>query len=330
LPRGEGSSFGLNNVGTLLNDARRAFGLLRSPLLMPLMLSGDTDQYSNVGFIGPAYQKAADSLGALNNASTATLQNMGLNTQADYQTARSDVLDELARLNYSASEIAAVQRGGAPLLKAGWSNASKFVGSVDNGPRIEVYPADISGNGPQMTVYPADSPHPSEYFITTPIIQGGKMALGTTYPALPPRGWKEFILTSPADSGLPPQHVMYSEGQGLSLSDLDKKLGVVEKQLVYNSAGQPVIRGWVGTMDDLLAIAEHRAGGSLDNLIVRKPDYWRAPDDSMEIEWTLSGHASPVEGPHVKIMYPDETGKMKVSEKYFVKGMDRYLKPTKF
>ncbi|MFJ8627846.1 RHS repeat-associated core domain-containing protein [Kitasatospora sp. NPDC093550] len=78
----------------------------------------------------------------------------------------------------------------------------------------------------------------------------------------------------------------------------------VQSRMVTNSANQQVERLTVGSEDDLLAIADHLAGGSLDNFENRKPDFWRGklPDGThRDIEFNLEGHKTPPEGPHVKL-----------------------------
>jgi hypothetical protein len=89
-----------------------------------------------------------------------------------------------------------------------------FVGELDNGPRMTVYPGENSSNGPSFTVYPAGATRPSDFLVITPIFEDGQMARGTSYPALPEKGWREFILHTPSDSGVTPLHVMYSESTG--------------------------------------------------------------------------------------------------------------------
>jgi len=86
----------------------------------------------------------------------------------------------------------------------------------------------------------------------------------------------------------------YLEGCGVNVSS----------RTVTNSAGQQVVRNTVKNEDDLLSVADHLAGGSLDNFAERKPNFWRGqlPDGThRDIEFNLVGHDFPPEGPHVKL-----------------------------
>ncbi|GAA1380935.1 LamG-like jellyroll fold domain-containing protein [Catellatospora chokoriensis] len=86
----------------------------------------------------------------------------------------------------------------------------------------------------------------------------------------------------------------------------------VTSRTVTNSAGQQVERHTVDNEDDLLAIADHLAGGSLDNFENRKPDFWRGqlPDGThRDIEFNLVGHDFPPEGPHVKLSELDDNAR---------------------
>jgi len=133
-----------------------------------------------------------------------------LETQGDYESAQQSAYDTIDRISYSASRIASVDRGNASILNAS-ALGTGFVSTSDNGPKVLIYPADTSFNEPSTTVFPAGSSRPSDNVIITPVIDGGQFQRGTEYPGLPEAGWREFILTTPADSGLPPLHVMYSE-----------------------------------------------------------------------------------------------------------------------
>jgi len=109
----------------------------------------------------------------------------------------------------------------------------------------------------------------------------------------------------------------------------------VNTRTVVDSGGNNVKRYTVANEDDLLGVAEHLAGGSLDNFAVRKPDFWRGqlPDGThREIEFNLEGHPRPMnEGPHVKLLEPDDpmtptskSNKWRVVLKVFIEGREEW------
>ncbi|MDH5492001.1 MAG: hypothetical protein OEY14_08605 [Myxococcales bacterium] len=89
-----------------------------------------------------------------------------------------------------------------------------------------------------------------------------------------------------------------------------------------NSAGQAVRRTLVHSEDELLAVAELRAGGSLDSFTEYKPNWWQSPDGRTRIEFTLEGHAALNEGPHVTVRQFDGR-RHSVIEKVFIEGRER-------
>ncbi|NEZ56031.1 RHS repeat protein [Adonisia turfae] len=96
-----------------------------------------------------------------------------------------------------------------------------------------------------------------------------------------------------------------------------------ENETVTNSAGQPVIRTFVPDQDKLLEAAENAAGGSLDNYINYKPNWWESPDGKRRIEWNPDGHANTNEGPHVTVR--DFNGRRhSVTEKIFIEGQETF------
>ncbi|GGU54465.1 hypothetical protein ACIG0C_10755 [Kitasatospora aureofaciens] len=106
----------------------------------------------------------------------------------------------------------------------------------------------------------------------------------------------------------------------------------VESRMVTNSAGEQVERLTVANEDDLLAIADHLAGGSLDNFANRKPEFWRGtlPNGRhRDIDFNLDGHKNPPEGPRVKLSELENNdlgvskgNKWKTVLKVFVKGRE--------
>ncbi|MFG6102821.1 RHS repeat-associated core domain-containing protein [Leptothoe sp. EHU-05/26/07-4] len=96
-----------------------------------------------------------------------------------------------------------------------------------------------------------------------------------------------------------------------------------ENETGTNSAGQPVIRTFVPDQDKLLEAAENAAGGSLDNYINYKPNWWESPDGKRRIEWNPDGHANTNEGPHVTVR--DFNGRRhSVTEKIFIEGQETF------
>jgi RHS repeat-associated protein len=98
----------------------------------------------------------------------------------------------------------------------------------------------------------------------------------------------------------------------------------IKEVAIRNSAGEEVIRYYVEDQEELLAVAEQEAGGSLDNYKQEEEFYWRSPDGQRKIEWNPEGHATTDEGPHVKIDEADERGKFHVAKKYFIEGWDKW------
>ncbi len=90
-----------------------------------------------------------------------------------------------------------------------------------------------------------------------------------------------------------------------------------------NSAGEVVDRHYVNGQDDLLAIADGIAGGSLDNFNEKKSFWYHSPDGQVRIEWNPEGHMNTNEGPHVTHREWDGR-RHSVKQKYFINGYDNY------
>ena len=188
-----------------------AYARLTNVMGLATLLTGDTDKYTNRAYLASSFAMNTDLYERLGNASTEQLRDWGINTQQDFLAAREKAYDELNSVNDAASKIASASRGYAPIMHS--VGSAEFVAAgLDSGERMTIYPADASGNKPSILVYPPGSSQPSDNVIVTPIIEGENMT--TTFPALPQKGWGEFILHTPADSGLPPMHVMYSKATG--------------------------------------------------------------------------------------------------------------------
>ena len=107
-----------------------------------------------------------------------------------------------------------------------------------------------------------------------------------------------------------------------------------EYRWVGDQHGHKVKRYLVGDEDALLRVAENAAGGSLDNLVEIKPNWYEGMVDGqrIKIEWQPGGEPVMNEGPHVKIQLWDpekgKGGKWLAPEKIFIRGKetlnDRY------
>lgn len=95
---------------------------------------------------------------------------------------------------------------------------------------------------------------------------------------------------------------------------------------VTNSAGQEVIRDYVKDQDELLEEAEKAAGGSLDDFIELKKNWYQNEEGTIKIEWNPESHVYPSEGPHVTVRVRNERGAWSVIKKIFIEGWDHYKK----
>ncbi|MCE5285668.1 MAG: hypothetical protein LLG02_07460 [Pelosinus sp.] len=98
---------------------------------------------------------------------------------------------------------------------------------------------------------------------------------------------------------------------------------------ITNSAGQEVQRRLVNNQDELLNEAEKAAGGSLDSYTEIKPGWYVSQDGKTKIEWSVDGHYTTDEGPHVTVRKATEDGGWKVVDKIFVKGHEQFKKTYK-
>ena len=108
---------------------------------------------------------------------------------------------------------------------------------------------------------------------------------------------------------------------------------------VQNSAGSIVQRVTVKTEADLRAVADFLAGGNLDSLHNRKPNFWygQLPDGRYrDIEYSLEGHTYPMNGGyHVKVSDPEDpmspvskADRKHVVLKVFIEGHETW--PTRY
>ena len=95
---------------------------------------------------------------------------------------------------------------------------------------------------------------------------------------------------------------------------------------VTNSAGQEVTRDYVKDQDELLEQAEKAAGGSLDDFIELKENWYQNEEGTIKIEWNPDGHVNTNEGPHVTVRVRNERGAWSVIKKIFIEGWDNYKK----
>jgi len=102
--------------------------------------------------------------------------------------------------------------------------------------------------------------------------------------------------------------------------------GASSTTTVTNSAGQQVQRRFVQNEDELLKEAEKAAGGSLDDYIEIKPGWYLSPDKKTKIEWSMDGHYTTNEGPHVTVRKATEDGGWEVVDKIFIKGHEQFKK----
>jgi len=206
-------------AAVLLGDAvyTRALGIAG----LAVMLAGDTDKYSHPDYLATSFANNTAFLERLNNASPEQLQAMGIHTQQDFRDAVKGACDELNRVSEEASLIASnAAIDGAdgsthapiPIVQCtGTADASgrMAVTLPDGKGHLEIYPASDQ-NGSLIEVYPAADGKRSSNVIITPILEDGQMR-PLPLPITPSKGWHELIIVSPAGSGLPPMHVVYSE-----------------------------------------------------------------------------------------------------------------------